>query len=325
MQHKPLTGSMVLIILIFVGLAGRAKSPALESQQDNPKSAAQTQKTNSESDQSSYVGTEVCKTCHEDMPSKDFFKNFEASPHFVTTLDTKKGPEWHGCESCHGPGKEHVDGGGDVSKIFTFKDATPQQTSARCLRCHQYTEEHGNYDRSMHLANGVACIDCHSPHHARESQFLMKTKAPELCYSCHLDVKAQFARPFHHRVNEGLIQCNDCHSPHGTFRPEQLRTNASGDEVCYKCHTEKEGPFVYQHEAKVEGCVICHSPHGSTNERLLKQNQVNLLCLSCHSQAATAGPPGTPSFHNQSTKYQSCTLCHIAIHGSNTSSVFFTP
>jgi DmsE family decaheme c-type cytochrome len=104
-----------------------------------------------------------------------------------------------------------------------------------------------------------------------------------------------------------------------------LRTNAAGDEVCYKCHTEKQGPFVYQHEAKIEGCVICHSPHGSGNQRMLNQTQVNLLCLSCHSQAATVGPPGTPTFHDQSTKYQSCTLCHVAIHGSNTSSVFFTP
>src|ERR1035438_7586962 len=61
-------------------------------------------------DATEYVGSETCKTCHEDMPSKGFFKNFEDSPHFVTTLDDKKRPEWHGCESCHGPGKAHVDG-----------------------------------------------------------------------------------------------------------------------------------------------------------------------------------------------------------------------
>jgi DmsE family decaheme c-type cytochrome len=270
------------------------------------------------------VGSDTCKTCHEDL-----YTDFATTAHFATTIDAKldahKGVEWHGCEACHGPGKEHVDGGGDKSKIFTFKNATLRETNARCLRCHQYTEEHGNYDRSMHLANGVACIDCHSPHHAAESQYLMKAKSPELCYTCHMNVGAEFSRPFHHRVNEGLVQCSDCHSPHGTFRPKQLRTDAAGDEVCYKCHSEKQGPFVYQHEAKIEGCSACHTPHGSTNQRLLKQNQVNLLCISCHSQAATAGPPGTPSFHDQSTKYQSCTFCHVAIHGSNTSPVFFTP
>ena len=269
-----------------------------------------------------YAGTETCKTCHEDI-----YKNFEHTAHFATTMEAKlgseKGPGWHGCEACHGPGKEHVEGGGDKTKIFTFKDASPAATSARCLGCHQYNEEHSNYDRSMHLANGVGCIECHSPHAAKDGPFLMKTKAPELCYQCHMDVKAEFARPFHHRVNEGLIQCNDCHSPHGTFRPKQLRTNASGDEVCYKCHTEKQGPFVYQHEAKIEGCTACHTPHGSTNQRLLVQNQVNLLCLSCHS--GDMGAPGTPTFHNQAQKYQACTLCHVAIHGSNTSNVFFTP
>jgi len=272
-----------------------------------------------------YVGAETCKACHEDI-----YKQFETTPHVATTMEAKlegyKGPEWHGCEACHGPGKEHVDGGGDKTKIFTFKESSPQETSARCLGCHQYTEEHANYERSAHLMNGVGCIDCHSPHHPKESEFLLKAKAPELCYRCHGDVRAQFARPFHHRVPEGLLQCNDCHSPHGTFRPKQLRTNAAGDTVCYKCHFEKQGPYVYQHEALVEGCTICHSPHGSTNQRLLVQNQVNLLCLSCHVFPAEVGPPATPTFHNQATtKYQSCTLCHMAIHGSNTSVVFFTP
>jgi len=155
-----------------------------------------------------YVGSDVCQTCHEDI-----YKGFETTPHFTTTMEAKleahKGPEWHGCEACHGPGKEHVEGGGDKTKIFTFKDASPQEASARCLGCHQYSEEHGNYERSAHLLNGVGCIDCHAPHHAKESEFLLKAKSPELCYGCHGDVRAQFARPFHHRVNEvrRLVPC----------------------------------------------------------------------------------------------------------------------
>ena len=271
-----------------------------------------------------YVGADTCKTCHDEIS-----KNFENTPHFVTTmaakLDAHAGPEWQGCEACHGPGKAHVDGGGDKTKIFTFKDASPAQISARCLDCHQNSEEHNNYGRSAHLQSGVSCTDCHDPHHSKEKEFLLKEAAPNLCYSCHLDVRAEFARPFHHRVNEGLLECGDCHNPHGGFLARQLRRADGYDEVCYKCHADKQGPFVYQHEAKIEGCTVCHSPHGSTNQRMLKQNQVNLLCISCHSLNASVGPSATPSFHNQSTKYQACTLCHVAIHGSNTSSVFFTP
>src|SRR5712691_12929219 len=92
-------------------------------------SAAAQQETPAQSSASGpgYVGADVCKTCHEDMPSKGFYKNYEDSPHFVTTLDTKKGPQWHGCEACHGPGKEHVEGGGDKSKIFTSKTASAKE------------------------------------------------------------------------------------------------------------------------------------------------------------------------------------------------------
>jgi len=55
-----------------------------------------------------YVGVDVCKTCHEDL----YKKNFENTPHFKTTLH-----DGHGCESCHGPGSAHVEGGGDVTKM----------------------------------------------------------------------------------------------------------------------------------------------------------------------------------------------------------------
>jgi DmsE family decaheme c-type cytochrome len=270
-------------------------------------------------DPSLYVGAETCKTCHEDI-----FKNFETTPHFVTTLEKKRGPEWQGCEACHGPGKEHVESGGDKTKIFTFKGVSAEASSARCLDCHSYGEEHSNFGRSAHLQNNVGCIDCHSPHHSKESQFLMKENQPQLCYGCHLETKQQFNRLFHHRVNEGMVQCTDCHNPHGGFQTRQLRATASGDAVCFKCHSEKAGPFVHEHPpVKTEGCVSCHTPHGSANPRLLKRSQVNLMCLECHSLTIDTGAPATPTFHNQAQKYQACTLCHVAIHGSNFDPFFF--
>ena len=289
-------------------------------------SARQSKTYERPTDPSLYVGSETCKSCHEDMPAKGFFKSYEDSPHYVTTLDTKRGPEWHGCESCHGPGKEHAEGGGDKSKIFTFKNASAADTSARCLGCHGYGPEHANFGRSAHLQNNVGCTDCHDTHHPKQSEHLMKVRQPQLCYGCHLEVNQQFARTFHHRVNEGLVQCSDCHNPHGGFNARQLRTTAADDTVCFKCHTDKAGPFVFEHPVvKTEGCVACHTPHGSSNPRLLKRSQVNLLCLECHSLTVDSGAPAIPTFHNQAQKYQACTMCHVAIHGSNTSNVFFKP
>ncbi len=309
-----------LVVSVNAAPQPQKKSPSEKSKDPAQTSAKYVRLT----DPALYVGSETCKTCHEDI-----YTNFANTPHFATTMEAKldahSGPEWHGCEACHGPGKEHVDGGGDKSKIFTFKNASPADVSVRCLDCHQSSHEQNNYGRSAHLQSGVSCIDCHSPHHPKEAEFLLKESSPKLCYGCHMDVRAQFARPFHHRVNEGLMQCNDCHNPHGGFQRHQLRTAVGQDEACYKCHADKQGPFVYQHEAKIEGCVACHSPHGSTNARLLKQNQVNLLCMSCHSLNAEAGPAATPTFHNQAQKYQACTLCHTAIHGSNSNAFFFTP
>lgn len=275
-----------------------------------------------------YVGQDTCKGCHEDV-----FKGWDKTPHWKTTL-THKGPEWQGCEACHGPGKAHVDAmgeaAGDPAKteaakklMFNFKGVPAQEISQRCLSCHVYGEEHSNFARQAHNINNVSCIDCHSPHHAK-ADFLLVQKQPLLCYSCHAEVRADFTKPFRHRVNEGLIKCTDCHNEHGGFLTKQLRSTASQDMVCFKCHVDKTGPFVYEHApVKTEGCVICHTPHASSNPRLLKRSQVNLLCLECHTLTIDAGAPGIPSFHNQSAKYQACTMCHPMVHGSNTNRFFF--
>ena len=72
---------------------------------------------------------------------------------------------------------------------------------------------------------------------------MLVQNTPQLCYGCHTSAKADFAKPYHHRVNEGLLQCNDCHNPHGTAIAGQLRTMPNGDAICYKCHVDKQGPL----------------------------------------------------------------------------------
>jgi DmsE family decaheme c-type cytochrome len=274
-------------------------------------------------DASQYIGAENCKACHEDLPSKGFWKGFEETPHWKTMLETKGGPSKQGCESCHGPGAEHMNAGGDKTKIFSFTSAKAKEISQTCLSCHTYGEEHSNFARSAHNVNDVTCTDCHSVHKPKEKQFLLVKKQPDLCYSCHLSVKPEFGRPFRHRVNENLLKCTDCHNQHGGFLTRSLRSTSAQDTVCFKCHTDKAGPFVFEHApVKTEGCVACHTPHGSSNPRLLKRSQINLLCLECHTLSGGGLAPAGPS-HDQSQKYQSCTICHVTVHGSNHSSVFF--
>ena len=68
------------------------------------------------SETSKYLGSETCKTCHEEI-----YNGWEKTPHWKTTLNTKGGPSKQGCEGCHGPGAAHVAGGGDKTKIFVFE------------------------------------------------------------------------------------------------------------------------------------------------------------------------------------------------------------
>jgi len=215
--------SIPFIFLLIVLATGQTKPQADKSGQ----SAARPGANAPSSGVSKYVGAETCKTCHEEI-----YNGWEKSPHWKTTLNKDAAPSHQGCEACHGPGAEHVEGGGDKSKIFVFADHSRQETSARCLECHGEGHEQAHFSESAHSSSNVGCLDCHSPHHAKEKPHLLLQSTPQLCYGCHTSAKADFAKPYHHRVNEGLLQCNDCHNPHGTAIAGQLRTMPNGDAIC---------------------------------------------------------------------------------------------
>jgi hypothetical protein len=109
-----------------------------------------------------YAETNICQTCHQEV----WDKHFAGTPHSALL----KGNQ-HGCQGCHGPGQAHVDGGGDVTKIIRFETLSSAQTAAICTKCHQSSLETQNFSNSEHLANGVSCTTCHSPHGFDRRQF----------------------------------------------------------------------------------------------------------------------------------------------------------
>jgi len=257
----------------------------------------------------------------------DFYKN----PH-GRVAQAGSPPETAGCESCHGPGSEHIAGKGDKSKITAFSLLPPAQVLAACLRCHAESLGRMQIRRSSHTQAQVACNQCHSIHKAKTPRSLLAREQRELCYGCHSNIRAQFSLPVKHRVNEGVVQCTDCHNPHGAAapawtmgqRPRMVEAPLGNEEPGLKCHIYKRGPFAFEHPAvRVGGCSSCHVPHGSANARLLRRPAVFTLCLECHNGAGDFGRQGdgiqqTPLSHNMANpRFRHCTTCHVRIHGSN--------
>ena len=335
-----LIGGWVLGLLLWATSSSWSKVTVTTGDKEkNPPATAKDKDDN-------YVGSETCKTCHEDQ-----FKNFSHTAHAsLEKLSSWKG-KVVGCEACHGPGKAHAEEG-DPSKIISFKTRSSKQNSETCLTCHSGREEHNNFRRGEHWRNDIGCTDCHSPHGAPvgtnkadsnvfvslanaekpgfATEKMLKTSEPQLCLKCHSEEKHKFNQPFHHKVLEGAMKCSDCHNPHGGFETKQTRLSTGTDAACLKCHADKQGPFAYEHApVKTEGCVSCHIPHGSSNPRMLRTSSVAQMCLECHSNSHRTDSngiggavPGGPT-KNLALQYKDCTICHIKIHGSHTSPVFF--
>jgi predicted CXXCH cytochrome family protein len=321
------------IVSVMVWMGFTSYSPSVSATKSDPP-------TGSKMASDEYVGSEVCKDCHEDQ-----FKNYNHTPHAkLATLSSWK-DKVTGCETCHGPGKAHVEEA-DPKKIISFKGKPQKEISETCLTCHAGREEHNNFRRGEHWRNNIGCTQCHSPHSPNVGKNLASSIAfvspanaekpgfatekmlvksePQLCMQCHTETKHQFNQPFHHKVLEGAMVCSDCHNAHGGFETKQARLTTGADAACIKCHVDKQGPFAYEHApVKTEGCVACHTPHGTANPRLLKTSAVSQLCLECHSQDHGVGAlePAGPA-HNLAAQYRDCTACHVKIHGSHTSPVF---
>jgi DmsE family decaheme c-type cytochrome len=261
------------------------------------------------------VDTTACLTCHD--PAAAGMKH---TPH--ASLEQS-------CVSCHDAAKaaEHMNGqleGNTAVPGPSVKKQSAEKIDATCLTCHDKGHQ-ANFSGGVHERRNVSCASCHSVHAPKSPKAqLQQATQSETCFTCHQTIRGKSLRTSHHPIREGRMECSSCHEPHDSTSPKMVDA-AYVNEKCLECHTEKRGPFLWEHAPVRENCLNCHDPHGSNHDKMLVAKQP-FLCQRCHlstrhpgtlydARNSTAGAT-VAAVSNRAAEH-SCRNCHIAVHGSN--------
>jgi DmsE family decaheme c-type cytochrome len=260
---------------------------------------------------SATVNPADCQTCHEGAVSNVF-------------LHSKHAGLAESCASCHAGAADHAKAqmeGKEGVPTPSIKALKPADQSKVCLNCHEKGNQ-ANWAGGVHDRRNVACTTCHSVHDYKSTQAQLKTtRDSETCATCHQAIRGKTLRTSHHPVREGRLDCASCHNPHDSTKPKMMKSDWI-TEQCLTCHTEKRGPFLWEHAPVRENCALCHDPHGSNHDKLLVAKQP-FLCQRCHLNTRHPGTlydgtntAGGPSASNRAVEH-ACKNCHQNVHGGN--------
>ena len=251
-----------------------------------------------------------CRGCHEDALAQ-----FDRT-HHAGVADS--------CYACHKGAEAHAAGMAEGKQVPgpAFVRLSARESNAVCQSCHEATHN-PTWMGSPHQRRGVRCTDCHSVHSFKSVRRQLKAVSDaDTCYSCHQGIRAQALRTSHHPVREGLMSCGSCHDPHDGAKPKMIKAEYV-NELCLQCHTEKRGPFLWEHAPVRENCLQCHNAHGSNHEKLLVSQQP-WLCQRCHLNTRHPGTlyagfntsGGNATASNRAVE-RACKNCHQNVHGGN--------
>ncbi len=267
--------------------------------------------TGIENEPPKYVGSDACEPCHSDVysvwKSSKHASLFKPPPDsspicngchttHMNALNQTLEEDYVGCEACHGPGKEHIDCGGDAEEIVSSHSA---DICGRCHSGHQSADDDRwmiGYRPGMKLSDiaGLKLI----PVDPEELPPSVADIHPSLTYNMWL-VSGHGKTPDRNiQINgkewTGQITCVACHSPHDSDHPFQLIMKP--EKLCAECHLQR----AVQKGSGAKGIEETRSLHTPSP------------CFSCHMTEANhlmkVLRPDDPDLEENRT--DSCSDCH---------------
>ncbi len=172
------------------------------------------------------------------------------------------------CESCHGPGRDHVLGKGDPSKIVNSTE--PSKT---CAQCHSGDN---TIQGSTRFAKGYRPGTAIEDFEGFEPPVYEPGSEPPHMEDHHMQQYPQWKASGHANATNLLIE-------HGPTYPARAE--------CIKCHSTSAGFDIAEGKTwnpdtmlvnDGVSCAACHDSHGSEFQASLKM-EPQALCVSCHS------------------------------------------
>ncbi len=209
--------------------------------------------------------------------------------------------------------------------------STDVEASRACVKCHD-DEDLPDMRKSAHAMSADKrtpnCITCHgpSPTHVDKPSDAKERPAPDrvfsknaglhaadrsaVCQDCHdRDSKRSLWAGSQHAAAD--VSCTSCHKVH--TNSDRVLAKADQAAVCYSCHKEQRVQVSRPSRHPIpEGkmtCADCHNVHGSTGPKLVKRDNTNDTCFSCHAEKRG------PFVHSHQPVVEDCSNCHNP-HGS---------
>lgn len=199
-----------------------------------------------------------------------------------------------GCESCHGPGSEHLEATVRGARIVSPSALTPEREVTLCGACHSRPVGLGGGGTESPLdpagrmpRPGIS----RGEFLLRHTQRIDATAADGLYATGDSRGNHQqmtdFVRSTMYRNGAQLMTCTSCHDAHGNDAlPHALTQTAADNTLCTGCHSAAQYTAVRPHVATVTRFAHDTPPLGE------------LRCTTCHMVRTAVGGARTPTLRD---------------------------